>query len=510
MSEYLIAHDLGTSGNKATLFTTEGELVKSITYSYNTKFYNGNWAEQNPEDWWRAVCTTNHQLLDKIDKKQVKGLSFSGQMMGCVVVNQNGDLLRDAIIWADQRSVEEENEIRSKMDEKEFYHITGHKISASYSIEKLMWIRKHQPEIFSQVYKMLLPKDYIIYRLTGRFVTDYSDASGTNAFDITNLKWSNTILKLAGIPLELMPEARPSTDIAGEVTQKVAEECGLLPGTKIIIGGGDGVCASVGAASVNENVAYNYMGSSSWIAYMSKEPVFDEEMRTFNWVHVIPGYYSPTGTMQAAGNSFRFMKEVLCDGLQISAKNQGCSIYDLMNKEISNSRLGANGLIYLPYLLGERSPRWNPEARGALIGLKMEHTKGDILRATVEGILMNLDIILDIFKKKSSITSINIIGGMAQSEPIRQILSDIYGIPAYKLNYLEEATSMGAAVTAGVGTGVLKGFEDIHKFIKADVIVEPDMDRNRQYKAIKEIFDESYYALLDVYKKMYELQEFSH
>jgi xylulokinase len=502
MPRYLIAHDLGTSGNKATLFTIEGEMVKSITYSYPTRFYNGNWAEQNPKDWWKAVCITNHQLLDKIDKSQVAGLAFSGQMMGCVIVDQKGDLLQDAIIWADQRSVEEENEIRSKMDEKDFYRITGHKISASYSIEKLMWIRNHKPELFAKVYKMLLPKDYIIYRLTGKFVTDYSDASGTNAFDINQLQWSEQILQAAGIPLQMMPEARPSTDIVGEVTSDLAEECGLAPGTKIIIGGGDGVCAAVGAASVTENVAYNYLGSSSWVAYSSKEPVFDKEMRTFNWVHLVPGYYTPNGAMQAAGNSFQFMKDVLCDGLQRKAQEEGNSVYDLMNEEIANSRLGANGLIFLPYLLGERSPRWNSDARGAFIGLKMEHTKGDMLRATVEGILMNLSIVLDIFKDKSPITSINIIGGLAQGEQICQILANIYGVPAYKLNYLEEATSIGAAVTAGVGAGVLKGFEEVCKFIRIDTCVKPNMDSNKQYGAIKQIFDQSYYALLDIYKKL--------
>ncbi len=502
MEKYLIAHDLGTTGNKATLFSTSGKLIKSITYSYNTNFFNGNWAEQNPLDWWEAVCATNKQLLMGLDTTQVEALAFSGQMMGCVCVDKKGQILRNAIIWADQRSIVEENMIRDKIDEKKFYNVVGHKISASYSMAKLMWIRNNEPHIFKKIHKMLNPKDYIIYRLTGNMVTDYSDASGTNAFDIVNLKWSEEIIKSVDLDIDLFPDAYPSTHIAGEVTSNIAEECGLAVGTKIVIGGGDGVCASVGAGSIAKNISYNYLGSSSWVSYTSKKPVFDKDMRTFNWVHLIPGYYAPTGTMQAAGNSFDFMKNTICDGLDIIAKTSGDNVYDLINNQIASSSVGANGLIFLPYLLGERSPRWNPNARGAFIGLKMEHNKADMMRSTVEGILMNLDIILNIFKKESNITTMNIIGGMAQSEPIRQILADIYGVQVNKLNYLEEATSMGAAVTAGVGTGVLKDFSEIHKFIKIEEQIQPNMENHKQYDKIKLVFENSYNALTDIYEQL--------
>lgn len=505
MCKYLIAHDLGTSGNKATLFAEDGRLVKSVTHSYDTHFYNGNWAEQNPLDWWNAVCVCNYRLLDGIDKTLVAGVAFSGQMMGCVPVGKDGELLRSAIIWADQRSVVQERELRNQIDELAFYHIVGHKISASYSLEKLMWIRDNQPELFKQTYKMLLPKDYIIYRLTGEFVTDYSDASGTNAFDLLKLRWSEEILQAAGIDPGMLPTAYPSTHIAGAVSRQVAEECGLAAGTQIVIGGGDGVCASVGAASVTENVAYNYLGSSSWIAYTAKQPVFDSQMRTFNWAHLVPGLYSPTGTMQAAGNSLHFMKELFQDGLSGTAKERGCGVYQLIDELIAASPPGANGLLYLPYLLGERSPRWDPNARGAFIGLKMEHTKADLLRATVEGVLMNLDIILNIFRQEADITSVNIIGGLAKGAPVRKMLADIYGIPACRLNYLEEATSIGAAVTAGVGTGVLKDFQEVHRFIKEEEWIEPDHNMHTKYEQTKQLFDDSYFALREIFARLAEV-----
>lgn len=502
MKKYLIAHDLGTSGDKATLFSTDGELIKSLTYVYPTHFFNSTWAEQNPEDWWKAVCENNKELLKDINKHQVAGMAFSGQMMGCVPVDKTGRALRPAIIWADQRSQEQERLIRDRIDEKEFYHIVGHKISASYSIEKLMWIKDNEPDIYKNTYKMLQPKDYVIQRLTGKFVTDFTDASGTNCLDLNNLKWSSDILKITEIDEEKLPELHDSTYVAGEIVSCISNECGLATGTPIIMGGGDGVCAAVGAGSVKEGDTFNYLGSSSWIALTSKTPIYDPEMRTYNWAHLVPGYYSPNGTMQAAGNSYQFIKKTICKDLEKEAQALNISPYELMNREIAASPLGANGLLYLPYILGERSPRWNTNARGAFVGLKMEHTRGDMLRSTIEGILMNLCIILDVFRKDIDIQELNVIGGLAKGEPIRRALADIYGVRAKRLNWLDEATSMGAAVCAGVGSEVLKDFSEIDRFIKVDDVIEPNMENHKHYADLKKYFDECYYSLLKTYDNL--------
>lgn len=502
MSKYLIAHDLGTSGDKATLFTADGELVKSLTYVYDTHFFNSTWAEQNPQDWWKAVCENNKELLKDIDKKEVAGMAFSGQMMGCVPVDKKGNALRPAIIWADQRSQEEETYIRSQIEEAEFYRIVGHKISASYSIEKFMWLKEHEPEVYKNTYKMLQPKDYVICRLTGEFVTDYTDASGTNCLDLNQLTWSERILDIAGIDGDKLPELYASTHVAGEITASASKECGLAPGTPIIIGGGDGVCAAVGAGSVRPGDTFNYLGTSSWVALTSEKPIFDPELRTYNWAHMVPGLYSPNGTMQAAGNSYQFIKKTICKDLEKEAADLGISPYELMNREVAASSLGANGLLYLPYILGERSPRWNSKARGAFVGLKMEHTRGDMLRATVEGILMNLCIILDVFRKKVDIQELNVIGGLAKGDAIRHILADIYGVQVKRLNWLDEATSMGAAVCAGVGAGVLPDFTAIDRFIKVDDVIEPNMEHHGKYGELKQYFDECYEGLLKTYENL--------
>ncbi|HWR23661.1 MAG TPA: FGGY-family carbohydrate kinase, partial [Feifaniaceae bacterium] len=354
-------------------------------------------------------------------------------------------------------------------------------------------------------YKVLLAKDYIIHKLTGRFLTDFSDASGTNAFDLNTFEWSREILAAAGIDGALFPEAVASTTVAGEITQKVAQECGLAPGTRVVVGGGDGMCASVGAGSVSEGRTYNCLGSSSWICTTSKTPIYDEQYRTFNWAHIVPGMIGPCGTMQAAGASFSWLKNEVCTLETERGLSSGVSPYELINEQIKESRPGANGLIFLPYLMGERSPRWNANARGAFVGLKMEHRRADMLRSVVEGIGLNLNIILQIMKQHIPVEEMTVIGGLAKGGVQRQILADIYGMRILRLNHLEEATSIGAAVTAGVGIGVHKSFEEVSRYIAVDAIEEPTAKNTEVYKKMQPIFDKAYFDLVDVFEELCQL-----
>jgi xylulokinase len=502
MQKYLIAHDLGTSGNKATLYTTDGKLVKSTISVYDTKYFNSNWAEQNPHDWWKAICSSTKDLLQGIEKKEVLAVSFSGQMMGCLCVDKNGEPLRPSIIWADMRANEEEKFLLNKMDPMKFYRTVGHKVSSSYGLEKLMWVKNNEPEVFAKTYKVLNAKDYIVYKMTGKFVTDYSDASGMNAFDINTFKWSPEIMDAAEINIDILPKAVASTHIAGEISSKIADECGLAAGTKVVVGGGDGMCASVGAGSVSEGITYNCLGSSSWICTTTKKPIFDDEMRTFNWAHIVPGYIGPCGTMQTAGSAYNWIKNEICKIEQEQGIAAGKSPYDFINAQIEKADPGSNALLFLPYLLGERSPRWNSNARGAFVGMKMEHTRADMLRSVIEGIAMNLNIILDIMKKDIDVKEMILIGGMAKGNVQRQILADVFDMDVLKVNYLDEATSMGAAVTAGVGIGELAGFHEIDKFIKIEDRQAPIAANVEKYNKIKPVFDSAYFALEKVYDEL--------
>lgn len=505
MKKYLLAHDLGTSGNKATLYTTEGQLVKSMVYEYTTHFFNNNWAEQDSNSWWKAVAETTKVILSDIDHKDIAAVAFSGQMQGCVCVDAKGNALRPAIIWADQRAQKETLELTAQIGLKKFYKLTGHRPSPAYSIEKLMWIKNNEPEIYRETYKMLLCKDYMIFKLTGKYATDYSDASGTNALDLNTMTWSDEIIKAAGIELDKLPMLLPSTEVIGGVTNEAAKETGLCAGTPIVMGGGDGACAAVGAACINVGDTYSCIGSSAWIALTMDKPIYDEDMKTFNFAHLIPGLVMPCGTMQTGGASYSWLKKEIALHESMEAKRLGISAYDLINEKAKSAPVGANGLLYLPYLLGERSPRWNVNAKGAFIGLKMETKREDMFRSVLEGVTFNLNVILESFKKHINIQEMVVIGGGAKGELWRQIMADMYGIPVLKPNYLEEATSMGAAIAAGVGVGAFESFDAIHDFLKIEDKIYPIMENKEVYDKMYSIFEECYESLTKVYDKLAKL-----
>jgi len=506
MAEYLMAHDVGTSGNKATLFGTDGTLVASATVAYETHTFNANWAEQDPADWWRAVCESSKTLLADVDPHDVAAVALSGQMMGCLPVDATGEPLRPSMIYCDQRAVAEADRLAAAVGDEAFYGIVGHRVSPSYSIEKLMWLKANEPDIYARTAHMLNAKDYVNSKLTGQVATDCSDASGTNAFDLNTFAWSEQIVTAAGIEASMLPEVKESTAILGKVTSEAAASTGLVEGTPVAVGGGDGSCAAVGVGCIAPGMAYGYVGSSSWIALTSDKPIVDEQRRTMNWAHVVPGYLHPAGTMQTAGAAYQWLRNEICQAETAAAEAAGVSPYEIINDTIATSPPGANGLIFLPYLLGERTPRWNPNARGAFVGLTLSHTRADMLRAVMEGVTYNLCIIADIFRAHVPFDALTVIGGGAKGAVWRQMMADIYGCRIRKLNVMAEATSMGAAVIAGVACGAFDGFDVIERFISVDHAHEPDPAASEQYAKIKPIFDKTYHALVDVYEDLAALE----
>ncbi len=502
--KYILAHDLGTSGNKATLFSQEGKLVGSTVFTYGTHYFNETWVEQDPADWWRAVCETSAGLIQstKVNPADIAAVSFSGQMMGCLCVDQKGTPLRPSIIWADQRAQAQQQAIAKKIELKDYYRIAGHRNSASYGIQKLMWVRDNEPDVYKKTYKTLNAKDYIVFKLTGKFYTEPSDATSNACIDLNTLTWSAKIVDIAGIDFDKLPELVPSTHVAGGVTREAAEATGLAEGTPVVLGGGDGVCANVGAGSVKVGKTFSYVGSSAWIASTSDKPVFDEQMRTVTWAHIVPGKYAPNGTMQSAGGSYGWLKSQIATSETLEAENQGISPYELINREIEQSPIGAAGVIFLPYLLGERAPRWNVDARAAFLGLKMENQRRDLFRAVMEGVTMNLGVILDILRQHISIEEILVIGGGAKGKVWRQMMADVYNARIKAPALLEEATSMGAAVTGGVGVGLFQDFDAIERFLDVSHVHEPDPEAVKAYGPVKELFEMSYQALLPVYARM--------
>jgi len=274
----------------------------------------------------------------------------------------------------------------------------------------------------------------------------------------------------------------------------------------VVCGGGDGSCAGVGVGCVKPGSAYNYLGSSSWVALTVEKPVVDPQRRTMNWAHVVPGLLHPSGTMQTAGAAHSWMSREMCMGEQRQARETGQNVYQLIDDKMAMSPAGANKLLFLPYLLGERTPRWNVDAKGAFIGLTLSHRHEDMLRAVVEGITMNLGYIVDIFRQHVPIDAITVIGGGALSHVWPQIMADVYNAEIHIPNYLEEATSMGAAILGGIGAGIFPGFEVIDRFIRITKIVQPVPENAAVYKALTPLFDEAYFALCGTFKGLSDLK----
>ncbi len=488
-TKYLLAHDVGTSGNKSTLFATDGRLIKSIVKPYNTYYSNFTWAEQDPTELFASVCACSKELLKDIDKKAISAVCFTGQMQSVTCINKSGEVLRNSIIYCDQRSEKQALEVVEKVGAKEGYEKTGHRMSPVFAGPKIMWIKENQPDIYKEIYKVLNTKDYLAYMLTGVVATDYSDASGTNLFNLNSYEWDAQLLDAMGIDECIMPTPYESTAVIGCVTKKAEELTGIGEGTPVVIGAGDGIAAAVGAGSINVGSTYTCLGTSGWIGTTTQKPMIDEKLRVDSWCHAFRGKYHVIGVMQTLGTSYKWAKEQLFDNSLIDIETN----YEMVNDLIKKSEAGAKGVFFLPYLMGERCPHWTSKLRASFVGMGIETTKGDMLRAVLEGAGYNLKWILNIFKEHTNIEDMLVIGGGAKGEVWRKIMADIYNMKLTYPNNLEEATSMGAAIIGGVGVGVYKSFEDANVFNKVcgeDLPTEQNAKiYEENFKIYKEIFD---------------------
>lgn len=486
----ILAHDLGTTGNKATLVADDGSLVASVTESYGVDFGLGGKAEQNAEDWWEAVCRASRALVPEAEQRGgvIDVVTFSGQMMGIVPLDSHGEALRPAIIWADTRSADQASDIAKHVGMERAYAITGHRVNATYALSKIAWLRDVEPDLFSQMDAVLQPKDYIVARLTGVRVTDPSDASGTNAYDQSSGTWSEEMLDAAGVARSLLPEIQPSTTIAGLVTSAAASATGIAIGTPVVIGGGDGPMAALGSGIVDPTSgAYAYLGSSSWVSIAAPKPVLDPLMRSMTFNHVVPGMFVPTATMQAGGASLQWIAGVLSPGREDRFE-------ELL--ALAEAPAAEEGLYFLPHLLGERSPYWNPRARAAFVGLLMHHDRGNMTRAVLEGVAFNLRTGLQAFRDAGIIVnSIDAIGGAARSRLLLQIFADVWGVPVASRVLRDEATSIGAAVVGGVGVGLFDDFGVAGQLALKDEAALPDVTRRARYNG-------DYAQFLDAYQRL--------
>lgn len=505
----ILAHDLGTSGNKATLYDAEGTMLASSFSGYPTEFPAPGWAEQDPEQWWTAVKTSTRRLLQQVPGagERVDGISFSGHMMSCCPVDEEGAPLRRAIIWSDQRAYREKDALARVFGDEDAYRRTGTVWVANYLAAKALWLRENEPEVFRAARRYLMPKDFVAHRLTGRMVTDYSDASGTNLFDIRAKRWCEDIAGEIGLEFSTLPPALPSTSTVAGLDSRAAEELGLRRGVPVIIGGGDGPCATAGAGASGPGICYNSYGTSSWNAVATGQPLYDAKRRIFILCHLDPDRYMAAGTMQFAGGSFEWLNGWLGATEGTLAQGLGLSSYDLLSLEAERAEPASGGVLFLPYLLGERSPYWDPEVTGAFIGLTRSTGRGEIIRAVLEGTVYHLKLILDVLIENGAVfDEVRLIGGGGRSGLLRKLMADIWGVPVVPMRYLEEASSLGAALAGLVGIGARPSMEEAVSLVRKGEQVAPDPAAHQRYQRYYPLFGEAYHALREVNKKIHAAQ----
>ena len=494
----LIGVDLGTSGTKTVLFDENGTVLASATVEYPLYQPKNGYAEQEPDDWWNATVETIRAVLVKsgIDKTEVKSIGLSGQMHGLVMLDKEGKVIRRSIIWADQRTSAECDEITAKVGKERLIEITANPALTGFTASKILWVRNHEPENYERCAHILLPKDYVRFRLTGEFATEVSDASGMQLLDVPNRCWSSEVLEKLEIDSSLLARVYESPEITGKISCEAAKATGLSEQTLVVGGAGDNAAAAVGTGVVHDGKAFTTIGTSGVVFAHTSEISIDPKGRVHTFCCAVPGAWHVMGVTQAAGLSLKWFRDQFCSGEIETAKQLGIDPYVLMDKEAETVPIGANRLLYLPYLMGERTPHLDPNCRGAFVGLSAIHTRRDMLRAVMEGVSYSLRDCMEILKEMGvSAEDMMACGGGGSSPLWRKMLADLYGCPV-KTTDSKEGPAPGVAILAGVGAGIHSSVEEgCDVLIHTDKVQFPEAERTAEYDKYYQLYRKLYGAL---------------
>ena len=494
MSKKIIAYDLGTGGNKASLYSSEGNCLASTFQAYETLYPGTGMHEQRPKDWWNSVVNSTRQLLSEtgVDTTEIEALALSGHSLGVVPIDQNGNLLRESTpIWSDSRAGKQAEAFFQKTDEKNWYMTTGNGFPAKlYSAFKILWYQDHEPDVFKDIAKVIGTKDYINYQLTGEVKTDFSYASGCGVYDLIGWKYSEELLDASGLDPDIFPEIVPSTEIIGELTGEAAEALGLPKGVKVAAGGVDNSCMALGARNIASGRVYLSLGSSAWIAVSADSPVLDPDSRPFVFTHVMPEMFTSAVSIFSGGNSFRWLRDQVFIDLVDKAEQEGLDVYELMTDMAAKSPVGANKLLFNPSLAGGSSQEPSADIRGAYSGIDLGHTRADLIRAGMEGIAMNLGAVLQVLKEFTALSDeMVIVGGGSKSDFWRQIFADVFEMKIVKTNIGEEAGSLGAAALAAIGAGLWKDFSVVDEIHEVESVLEPIPANSAVYRKLDPVYE---------------------
>lgn len=490
MGRRIIAYDLGTGGAKASLHGEDGACLRTAFLPYDTRYPAGGWHEQRPDDWWRAIVQATRQLLEGEDAGAVEGLAISGQSLGVVPVDEAGALLREYTpIWSDTRASAQTREFFARVDPQRWYMTTGNGFPAEcYAVFKAMWYRDQEPEMFRRVRWLLGSKDYVNLRLTGRAATDFSYASGSGVYDLRRWAYAEEFIAASGLPRGVFPEILPSTAILGLLTGEAAGLLGLRQGLPVACGGVDNSCMALGARNLADGRVYTSLGSSSWIAVSSREPVLDFAKKPYVFTHVVPGLFTSAVSIFAGGSSFRWTRDVLL-GLRAEALG-GRDPYEVMNEMAARAPIGANRLLFNPSLAGGSSQEPSPDIRGGFFGIDLRHTRDDLVRAVMEGVALNLGAVLGILRGYVRLEDeMLLVGGGSRSALWRQIFADVYGMRVLKTSVDQDAASLGAAAVAAVGVGLWSDFAPVDRVHATEAVHAPRPEAVRAYARLMPVFE---------------------
>lgn len=438
--------DIGTGGSRALLVDAAGKEVASVTIAHQEmRMEQPQWAEQEPSDWSQASFAAVRGVLAKagVTGAQVHGVGLSGQMHGLVMLNANGHVIRPSLIWCDQRSQPQVDFIHARVGRENVLRYIANPVLTGFTLPKLLWVRDHEPEHFDRVRKVLLPKDYVRYCLTGEYATDVADASGTGVFDVVQRKWSWEMMDALDLDRDLLPRCYESSEITSTISRHAAEQTGLAEGTPVVGGAGDQAASAVGNGIVETGIVSCTLGTSGVVFAHMDQVAYDPQGRVHTFCHAVPGKWHVMGVTQGAGLSLQWLRNQLLPGVD----------YDTMTREAATAPAGSKGLYWLPYLMGERTPHLDAQARGGWIGLTASHTRADLIRAVIEGVSYSQKDALDIIVALGApVNSVRASGGGARSPFWRQILADVFDKPVVSLAS-QEGSAAGAALLAMVGTG---------------------------------------------------------
>ena len=507
--KYVLGIDLGTSGTKTVLFDQYGTAVCSALVEYPLYQPHNGWAEQKPEDWYHAAVDTIRSVLTKsgVDKKDVVSMGISGQMHGLVMLDEAGNVLRPSIIWCDQRTAAECDQIHEIVGRDQLISITANPALTGFTLSKLLWVRNHEPEVYAKCRHILLPKDYVRYMLTGDFATEVSDASGMQMLDVPNRCWSEKLLNMLNIDPSLLAKVYESCEVTGHISKAAAELTGLGEDTLVVGGAGDNAAAAVGTGVVEDGRAFTTIGTSGVVFAHTDKLAIDPKGRVHTFCCAVPGAWHVMGVTQAAGLSLKWFRDNFCMAEKEAAALMGEDPYNLMNKQAAQSPIGANKLLYAPYLMGERSPHNDPASRGAFVGLRMDTPRAALTQAVLEGVAFAIRDCVEIARAQGvKIKASTLCGGGAKSPLWREILANVLGIPL-TLPQTEQGPGYGGAMLAAVACGAYPSVQACTEaLVHAKSTTQPDAALVEKYNARYAVWHKLYPALKVSFAEMEALQ----